>query len=82
MVEIIGQHIQKVHHLRLIIDKGEHNYTERILKLRVFIKLIQDYVRVGVLSQLNHDSHTFTVRLVAQIRDTVDFFQLYQIGNL
>ncbi len=82
VIQIVNQHIQKVHHLGLVIDQGKHDNTEGVLKLRVLIEEVQHNIGVGVPAQLNYNTHTFPVGFISKIRDAVYLFQLYQLGNL
>src|SRR5207245_9445153 len=45
------------------------------------VELIQDYVLDGVTLELQHDSHAFSVALVAEVRDPLAFLRLDQEGN-
>ena len=72
IAQVMYHHIKKAHDLRLIIYQSKHNDTEGVLKLRVFIKLIQNDIRIGILSQLNDNSDSFTVGLIADIRDAIN----------
>ena len=74
MSDIVRQHVKKIHDLRFIIHQRQHDNAEGILKLCMLVQLIQDHVGIGILAQFYHDTHTFTVRLIPKVRDTVNLF--------
>ena len=82
MLEVIFQHIKKIHDLRLIVYKGQHDHAECILKLCVFVKLVQDHVRIHISSQFDADPHSLTAGLIAQVCNAVDPFISYKLCNL
>ena len=76
--DIMLQHLQKIHDFRLLPYQCQHNDTESILQLSMLIQLIQNHVGIGILPQFNYHPDTFSVGLVTNIRNTVNFFQLHQ----
>ena len=60
MLQIILKHVQKVHDFRFIVHKREHDHSESILKLCMFVKLVQDHVGIDITPKLNTDSHSLT----------------------
>ena len=82
MFQVISQHIQQIHDLRLIVDQRQHDHTKSILKLCMLVQLIQNNIGIGILTKLNNHADTFTVGFITDICDTVDLFQFYQLSNL
>ena len=82
MLQVISQHIQQIHDLRLIVDQRQHDHTKSILQLCMLVQLIQNNIGIGILTKLNDNADTFTVGFITDIRDTIDLFQFYQLGNL
>ena len=72
ILEITLQHLHESQDLGLTVNEREHDHTEGVLHLSVLEKLIQNNIRVGVVAELYDYAHTFAVRLIAQIRDTID----------
>src|SRR5499426_1504189 len=64
------------------IRNGEHVYAERFLQCGVLIELIEDDVGYCIAFEFDDDPHPFAVRLIAKIRNSVNFLLLYQSGNL
>ena len=73
VLQIISQHIQQIHDFRLIVDQRQHDHTESILQLCMLVQLIQNYIGIGILTKFDNYADTFTVRLISDICDTVDF---------
>ena len=73
VLEIIGEHIQNIHDLRLLVYQSQHNDAECILELGMLVQLIQDHIGIGVLAQFNDHPDALSVGLVPDIRDTVYF---------
>ena len=64
MSQIVFQHFFQIHNLWLIINKSQHDHTESILQLCMFIQLIQDNIGICVFSQINTNTHTFTAGVI------------------
>ena len=73
MLQIISQHIQQIHDLRLIVDQCQHDHTKSILQLCMLVQLIQNYIGIGILTKFDNYADTFTVRLISDICDTIYF---------
>ena len=73
MLQVISQHIQQIHDLRLIVDQRQHDHTKSILQLCMLVQLIQNNIGIGILTKFDNYADTFTVRLISDICDTVDF---------
>ena len=65
MLQIMVQHLQQIHDLRLVIDKSEHDHAEGILELCMFIQLVQDHVCVHISPQFDDNTHPLAAGLVA-----------------
>ena len=72
MLDIDIKDIAKREDLRLALDKREHIDRAGVLKLSIFIKLVENYLTVSVAAVLNDDSHTVLARLVADVGDSLD----------
>ena len=48
----------------------------------MFIQLIQNYIRIGIFTKIDTDTHTFTAGMVIQVCDSIDFLVSYKLGNL
>ena len=72
MTQIVHQHIFDVHDFGLVIHQGKHCDAEGILELCMFEELVQNDVGVCIVPELNDHSHSFAVRLVAQIGNSLD----------
>ena len=59
-------------HLRLAVHEREHIDRAGILKLRIFIKLIQYDVSVRVAAVLDHDPHSGASGFVADVGQSLD----------
>ena len=82
MTQIVHQHVFDVHDLGLVIHQCKHCDAKGILKLRVFEELVQYDIGVCVVPELDDDSHTFAVRLIAQIGDSLDLLVFDKFGDL
>ena len=82
MGQIISQHIQKVHHLWLVIYQSQHDHSEGILQLGMFVQLVQNHIGIGIPAQFNHHPNAFPVGFVPDIYDPIHFLQLYQFRDL
>ena len=82
MLQVILEHIKNVHDLRLIVHEGEHDHTERILKLCMLIQLVQDDIRVHIAPQFNTDPHSLSAGLVTQVCDSVNLFISHKLRDL
>ena len=81
VLNVIFQHIKKIQNFRLIVHKGKHDNTKGILKLRMLIKLIQYDIRICVTTEINHNSHSLTVGMIIDTRDSVDFLIAHKLGD-
>ena len=82
VVEVIGQHLQQVHDLGLVVDQGQHGDAEGILHLGVLEEPVQDDIGIGVVPQLDDDPHTFPVGLIPQVGDALDLLVLDELRDL
>ena len=78
MIQIMLQHFQKTHNLRSIAYQSQHDHTKGILKLSMFIKLVQNHIGICISSQFNTDTHTFSVGMIVDRRNTINFLISYQ----
>ena len=86
MSQIVLQHFLQVQdpglQASLVGNKRKHIYAEGILKLGVLEQLIQHYVRIGVFSQIDRDTHTLTAGMIVKVYDAVDFLLPHQFSDL
>ena len=86
MLQIILQHLFQIQDLRLhasmIRNKGKHDHAKSILQLCMLIEQVQDNVRIGILTEINTDTHSFTAGMIVQVCDTIDFFIADKLCNL
>ena len=76
------QQFTQVKNLRLAIYQGHSIDTEYRLHLGLLVQIIKHYLGIFATAQLNHDAHTFFIRLVAQFSDAFDFLVFHQLGDL
>ena len=81
MLDIVCEHLLQCQNLRHTVNECQINHAEIILHLRIFIQMIEDDLRIGIAFEFDDDTHTFTVGLIAQIGNTVDFFIADQFGD-
>ena len=78
MCKIIFEHLRERQHLRLKASvycyQTQHDHTKGILQLCMFIQLIQNYIRIGIFTKIDTDTHTFTAGMVIQVCDSIDLF--------
>ena len=67
--------------LRTLANDGNAVDTEATLQLRHLIELVEHHIRVRITLQVNYDTHTFTVRLIVHIADTLNLLFVDQVGN-
>ena len=48
----------------------------------MFVKLVQNYVRIDILAKFDHDTDTFLVCLITDVYDAVDFFIFMKFCDL
>ena len=82
MTQIVPEHFQEIHNLRLIIHQGQHDDTECVLKLCMLVKLVQNNIGIGIPSQLNTNTHTFPVGVVIDCCNSVYFLVPYKFCHL
>ena len=57
-------------------------HTEARLEVSHLVELVQHHISIGIALQVNHDTHTFAVRLIVYIRDAIDFLISDKFCNL
>ena len=75
------EHLLEVQHLRLAVDKGEHDDAEAVLQLRMLVELVEDDVRVRVAAQVDDDAHAAAVRLIVERRDALDLLVAHELRD-
>ena len=82
MFQVFRQHLLEIQHRRLAVYQSNHDGAEAFLKLGIFIKLIQDNVRVYVFFQFDDNLNIIAGGSVVQIADAIHTFFFDQFGNL
>ena len=78
MSQIMLEHLQKIQNFRLFVYQCKHGHTKGILQLCMFIQLIQNYIRIGIFTKIDTDTHTFTAWFICDRCDSVNLFITYQ----
>ena len=81
VVDVVVEYLGKREDLGLVVDQRKHIYRTGVLKLRILVKLIEDYLTVRISAVLDNYSHSRSARFVAECGDAVDPFILNEIGN-
>ncbi|GBE18638.1 hypothetical protein BMS3Abin16_01243 [archaeon BMS3Abin16] len=66
---------------RLAPDKREIDYAKGCLHLSVLVELVENDFSRSIGLQLDYNTHTIPIRLVAQIRNAFDLLVLHKISN-
>src|SRR5580698_2490155 len=66
---------------RLPVDDGQHDDAEVDLELGVLVEIVQDDFGLLAALQLEHDAHAVAIAFVANFRDALDLFVVYQAGG-
>ena len=51
------------------------------MKCSVLVELVEHLLGLGATLQFDDDAHAAPVRLIPQVRDGIDFFVTYKVGN-
>ncbi len=78
VIDEVPDAIDEAELARLAIDDRQHDYTEANLKLRVFIKVVEDDLRLLAAFKIKYDAQTVAVAFVAYIGDALDLFVVQQ----
>ncbi len=82
MLEVFLQHLLEVQHSRLAVHQRKHDCTKGILKLCIFIKLVQYNVCVCVLFQVDDDADIITRRRIVHVADALHALLPHKLVNL
>jgi hypothetical protein len=83
MDDIVLEDGFQIENLRIdTVDQRKHVHVEILLEVGQGIKLVQNFLRIGLLLELDHDTDTVLVGLVAQVADTHEPALLHEIGDL
>ena len=80
-MQIMCQHFKKAHNFWFIICKSKHNYTKSILKLSMFVEMIQYNIWIYIFTELNIDSHTFTAGFISDVCNSINFLFFYKFRD-
>ena len=76
-----ANHLEQAHFARLPAGNRQQDHAERLLHLRVLVKVVEDELRLLAALQLDDDAHALAVAFVADIGDAVDLLRLRELGN-
>ena len=82
VIDEVTDDLLESQYLRAVADNGQHDYAERGLHRRMFVKLIQEYLGILVLLQFDDDPHAVAVGFITQIGDTFDLLFAHQLSDL
>ena len=80
-VYILLKHFLEGQHLRDTVHKSEHYNAHSILKLCIAEQLVENYLRISVLFQLNNDPHSVLAGFIVYIMYSVDTLFLNEISD-
>ena len=82
VLQVIVQHLLKVQHMGFVVYQSKHDDAESIFQLRVLEQAVQHHLGIGILPELDHDAHAFSVGLVPEVCDAVDALFLDKVSDL
>src|SRR5688500_14147303 len=75
------QHFLQIQELRLAINDRDIDNAERRLHRRQLVKLVQDHLWDRVALELDHDTHSFAVRFITDLRYTLQLLFLNKLSD-
>ena len=78
---VVVENLRQVENLGLVVYKSEHIDSKGILQLGVFIKLIEQNLRVCIAAVFYNNAHTVSARFVAQFGNALNFLFLNTVCN-
>ena len=81
VVDVSLNHLFQVQYVRLTVYQRQHVDAVGNLQLTVFVKIIQNKLRVEVFFYFDHDAHAFAVGFVAQVGNALHPFIPDQFHN-
>ena len=82
VLDVGGQNFFEVQNSRRAVHEGEHDHGIIDLKLRLLVKIVQNDLRVGVLFDVDNDTHAVTVGFFLDVADAFEAFILHLIGDV
>src|SRR6185312_16548421 len=73
--------LDQAHFFRLVVHHSQKNHAEALLHGGVLVQLVQHQLRLASAFEFNHDAHSVTVALIANVGDVVDNFVVDQLRN-
>ena len=78
-VDILFKALFKGKHLGYAVYKGKHDDSHCVLELGIRKQLIENHLWVGILFELDNDTHTVLAGFVVKVMYTVDPLVLYKV---
>src|SRR5437868_4389073 len=75
-----GERLLEREGLRCAVDQAQHVDAERHLQVGLVEQGVQNRVGLGIALNLDHNTHTVAVALVAHGRDAVDLALTHEVG--
>src|SRR6185437_10190394 len=69
--------LDQAHFFRLVVHHSQKNHAEALLHGGVLVQLVQHQLRLASAFEFNHDAHSVTVALIANVGDVVDNFVVH-----
>ena len=82
MLQIILQHLEKVHHLRLVAVQCKHIHTESILQLGMLEQTVQNHLCIHIMADIYRHAETFPAGFIRDSGDSFDLFIPHQLRHL
>jgi len=76
-----GERLLEREGLRCAVDQAQHVDAERHLQVGLVEQGVQNRVGLGIALNLDHNTHTVAVALVAHGRDAVDLALTHEVGD-
>ena len=80
-VYILLKHFLEGQHLRDTVHKSKHYNAHSILKLCIAEQLVENYLRISVLFQLDNDPHSVLAGFIVDIMYSVDTLFLNKVSD-
>src|SRR5437868_7933924 len=81
VVDEIFDRLHQAHFPGLAVHHRKQNHAEAFLHLGMLEQLIEHQLRLAIPLQLDHNAHTIAVALIANIRNIIDYFVVYELSD-
>ncbi|MNN61333.1 hypothetical protein D3C81_1765610 [compost metagenome] len=68
--------------LWFFVNNGKHVNPKSGLHRRMLVQIIEYYIRINISAQLNHNTHSITVRLIPEICYSLNSLLTNEFSNL